>query len=155
MSSSRRYFEDFKPGMAFRSKDRVVVREDIRRFADLTGDHNSLHTDENFAKSMGFKNGVIAHGLLTLSLALGLWDSLGMTGDTVLAFAGINGVSFKAPVFPGDSVHLEAEVLSVRESKSRPATGLVTFRMKIAKSSGPVLEAEPVLIFRKREHLVG
>lgn len=150
-SAHPRYFEDFEAGERFTTKERKVERKDVLAFAELTWDHNSLHTDDSFAKSQGFQGGAIAHGLLTLSMALGLWDSLGMTGNTIVAFAGINKVSFRAPVFPGDVLHLESEVASTRGLKSRPDAGLVTLEMKMAKSGGEVvLEAEAVLILRKR-----
>ncbi|HVB11846.1 MAG TPA: MaoC/PaaZ C-terminal domain-containing protein [Nitrososphaerales archaeon] len=147
------HFEDFAVGASFSSGETMVTRDDIQRFADLTGDRNRLHLDDEFAKSNGF-DGVIDHGLLTLSIALGLWHSLDLTNGTILAFAGLSNVSFKAPVYPGDRLRLTAEVVAMRESKSKPKAGLVTLKMKVLDSPKGivVLEAEPIFLISKREY---
>lgn len=145
------YFEDFKIGSRFASKEREVTRADIEEFAHLTGDQNKLHVDPDFALKSGY-SGVIAHGLLTLSIALGLWHSLDLTNGTIIAFAGLNNVSFRAPVYPNDKLQLIAEVSGKRESRSRPQIGLLTLKMSlIDKEKGiPVLEAEPVLMLQRK-----
>ena len=145
------HFEDFAVGASFSSGETIVTTDDIRRFADLTGDRNRLHLDDEFAKNSGFE-GVIGHGMLTLSIALGLWHSLDLTNGTILAIAGLSNVSFKAPVYPGDRLRLNAEVVATRESKSRPNAGLVTLKMKVLDNAKGivVLEAEPLLLISKR-----
>lgn len=97
---------------------------------------------------------MIDHGLLTLSIALGLWHSLDLTNGTILAFAGLSSVSFKAPVYPSDRLSLNAEVVATRESKSRSNAGLVTLKMKVLNNPRGivVLEAEPALLISKREY---
>ncbi len=147
------YFEDFEVGQVFFSDETIITRDDIARFAGLTGDLNKLHIDNEFAQSKGFE-GIIAHGLLTLSIALGLWHSLELTNGTIVAFAGLNNVSFKAPVFPGRRLSLRSEVLAKRESKSNPNVGLVTLKMRVLDdtSATSVLEAEPVLLISKRQN---
>jgi acyl dehydratase len=145
-------FEELTVGISFTSGETEITNDDIRRFADLTGDANKLHVDPDYAKSVGFK-GVIAHGMFTLSIALGLWHSLNVANDTTLAFVGINNVSFKAPVYPGDRLKLYAEVIGARESKSKPNAGLITLKMKVlnSESESVVLEAEPVLLILKKQ----
>ncbi len=146
------YFEDFNVGNKFVSMPREVTEKDITDFAKLTGDFNRLHVQPEFGRELGY-GGIIAHGLLTLSIALGLWYSLDLTNETTVAFLGINGVSFKAPVRPSEHVTLEAEVVSLRESRSRPEVGLATIRMSVKREEGSliVLEAEPVLMLQRRK----
>lgn len=142
-------FEDFTVGSKFESIARVITQEDIARFAELTGDFNSLHLDREYAKTTLFK-GTIAHGLLTLGVALGLWYSLDLTTDSIVTFVGINNLSFAAPVYPGDSIHLLSQVILARESKSRIDSGLVTFKDNVINQNGKsVLEFERTFIIKK------
>jgi acyl dehydratase len=144
------FYEDFKDGQKFVSKEREITNDDIERFVELTGDFNKLHLDQEFAKSAGF-SGIVAHGVLTLSIAIGLWHSLDFTNGTVLVFAGLSNVSFKAPVYPGDRIHIEAQFLSKRELVSRPNAGLVRLKLAgINSRSEIVLEAELALIIKKK-----
>jgi acyl dehydratase len=143
------FYEDFAEGQKFVSQVREITSEDIQKFADLTGDFNKLHLDQEFAKSAGF-SGTISHGMLTLSFAIGLWHSLDLTNGTTLAFAGLNNVAFKAPVYPGDKIHIEAQFLSKRELRSRSDAGLVTLKLLGLYSEKIVLETELALIIKKR-----
>jgi len=144
------FYEDFIQGQKFSSGERIIESEDILKFADLTGDFNKLHLDQEFAKDAGF-NGTIAHGLLTLSIALGLWHSLDLTNGTTLAFAGMNNFSFKAPVYPGDRIHIDSQFLSKRELASRQNAGLVRISLVGLNSKNEnVLEAELALIIKKK-----
>ncbi len=144
------YYEDFQEGQKFVSGERTITSDDIQKFAALTGDFNKLHLDQEFAKSAGF-NGVVAHGLLTLSFALGLWHSLDLTNGTILAFAGLDHVSFKTPVYPGDRIHIACQFLSKRELASRANAGLVKLKLAAINSKKEiVLEAELALIVRKK-----
>ncbi len=146
------YFEDFQPWMTFSSGSHMIKREDIENFAKLTGDLNKLHMDPEYARFAGFERGIIAHGMLTLSVSLGLWHSLNLTNGTIVAFAGINNVSFKRPVYPGDRLQLKAQVVSTRESRSNPNVGLVTLKMTTlnAEDGSPVVEAEVVFVLRRK-----
>jgi oxepin-CoA hydrolase / 3-oxo-5,6-dehydrosuberyl-CoA semialdehyde dehydrogenase len=147
------YLEDFKEGATFVSETKEVKEENIQEFARLTGDYNRLHTDPDYAKSIGFERGIVAHGLLTLSLGLGLWHSMNLTNGTVLAFLGLEKVSFMAPVYPGDRLRLFTKVSSVRESKSRKDAGLVSLKMtmKSVDDDKSVLEASLILMMKRRE----
>jgi len=142
-------YEDFANGQKFVSQERIITKGDIQKFADLTGDFNKLHFEPEFAKSAGFADAV-AHGLLTLSFMLGLWHSLGLTNGTILAFAGLNNVIFKAPVYHGDRIHIEGEFLSKRDLASRPDAGLVRIKLTGLNQEKIVLETELALIIKKR-----
>lgn len=128
----------------------MLTQEDVAKFADLTGDFNRLHLDAEYARTTMFK-GTISHGLLVLGIALGLWYSLGITRESIVAFIGINNLSFKAPVYPGESISLESEVISKRESKSRPDSGIVTLKDRVLNQKGVVvLEFDRLLVLKKK-----
>jgi len=143
------YYEDFERGQRFTSESRTVSNEDVLNFAKLTGDFNKLHFDREVATSAGF-DGIVAHGLLTLSIGVGLWNSLGFTNETILAFAGMDKVLFKVPVYPGDQIRIACEVLDKRELASRKNAGLLRIRLNVMNSKESVLEADLLLIIRKK-----
>ncbi len=113
------YFEEFKVGEKIKTGNRTVSDQDIMSFANLTGDDNRIHTDEEFSKAGPFGKRV-AHGLLGLSIAMGLAWKTGILDGTVLAFREINEWKFIKPVFIGDKVHAD---LNVIETKALPRIG--------------------------------
>lgn len=113
------YFEEFSVGQKITSVARTVAESDILTFAGLTGDYNQIHTDAVFAKGTQF-GGRIAHGLLGLSLAVGLLMRTGVLEGTVLAFREIVEWKFIKPVFIGDTLHVEMEA---KELKPMPRIG--------------------------------
>src|SRR5947209_4995308 len=120
-------------------------------FAKLTGDLSKLHLDDEYAKRTIF-GARISHGLLTLGIGLGLWYSLDVNNDSILAFVGINKLRFKGPVYVGDRIRLISEVVSKRESKSRPEAGIVSFGDQILnQNGGVVLDYERVEMISKRD----
>lgn len=114
-----RYFEEFVVGETIVSEARTVTEHDILTFADLTGDNNRIHTDAEFSKAGPFGRQV-AHGLLGLSFMMGLAWRTGFLDGTVLAFREINEWKFIKPVFIGDVIHAELNVL---EAKALPRIG--------------------------------
>lgn len=113
------YFEEFFVGQRLITAARTVTESDVVTFAGLSGDFNQIHTDVEFSKNTPFKQRV-AHGLLCLSIASGLAMRTGVLEGTVLAFREINNWKFSSPVFMGDTVHVEMEIL---ETKSLPRLG--------------------------------
>ena len=145
------FFEEFIPGMKFESKPRRITQDHVKEFAKLTGDLNPLHLSNRYAKRSKFGRTVV-HGLLTLSIALGRWYSLGVTKDTVVALVSINNLSFRAPAFPGDSISLKTKVLSVRRSRSKVKVGLVTLGDQVINEYGSIiLEFERTLMLRRKD----
>ncbi len=142
------FYEDFEVGREFSSESHVVLDEEIRGFAELTGDLNRLHVDESYARGTVFK-GRIAHGLLVLSLALGLWFKSGITSDSMIALLGFEGMAFRSPVKPGDSIRLVSVVSSKRSSKSDPGAGIVEMRDQVLCGGKPAIEFTRVLLVRK------
>ncbi|HUI89446.1 MAG TPA: MaoC/PaaZ C-terminal domain-containing protein [Anaerolineales bacterium] len=113
------YFEEFSVGKKIVTGGRTVTSDDIMKFADLTGDVNRIHTDEEFSKAGPFGKR-IAHGLLGLSLASGLAWQTGILDGTVIAFREVNEWKFVKPIFIDDQVRAE---LSVAETKALPRIG--------------------------------
>jgi len=129
MSTQKSFFEDFKLGEKTVSPGRTVTETDIVMFAALSGDWSELHTNAEYMKNSVFGQR-IAHGLLTLSIATGLALRTGGRGTIdVLAFLGMDKVRFtNSPVFIGDTIHVELEVIEARTSQSRPDAGILKFK---------------------------
>jgi acyl dehydratase len=122
------YFEEFSVGEVFSSSGRTITESDIVNFAGLSGDYNQIHTDAQFSKDTPFGRRV-AHGLLVLSVATGLIDRTGMLDGTVIAFREINSWKFVKPVFIGDTVHVDVEVV---ETKAIPRVGGGAVEIKLS-----------------------
>jgi 3-hydroxybutyryl-CoA dehydratase len=106
--------EDLQPGMQA-TYSKTVTEADIVLFAAVSGDHNAVHTNEEFAASTRF-GGRIAHGFLTASvISAAVANRLPGPGAVYLA----QQMRFKAPVRPGDTVHATVKVLSVDTAKAR------------------------------------
>jgi len=114
-----RYFEEFRVGEQIATGPRTVTEQDIMTFAGLTGDNNRIHTDAEFSKAGPFGRR-IAHGLLGLSFTMGLAWRTGFLDGTVLAFREINEWKFIKPVFIGDVIRAE---LNIIEAKALPRIG--------------------------------
>ncbi len=128
-SERGKYFEEFETGQTFRSAGRTITEHDILTFAGLSGDYNQIHTDAEFSKTTPFGQRV-AHGVLGLAVATGLVMRTGILEGTVLAFREIDQWKFSKPVFIGDTIHVEVEVL---ETKVMPRLGggLITIEVNV------------------------
>jgi acyl dehydratase len=124
-----RYFEEFTVGERFSTASRTVTEADIMQFADLTGDHNEIHVNAEFAANTPYGQR-IAHGLLTLSCISGLVVQSGIMAQTIIAFREIIGWTFSKPVFIGDEVHAEVEITELK-AYPRLGAGAVTVRVVV------------------------
>jgi itaconyl-CoA hydratase len=116
-------WESFELGRMIRSDAVTVTETHVVNWASLTGDWVPLHVNAEYARQTPFGER-IAHGPLTLALALGLVVRTGVFGDSVAAWLGLDQVRLPLPVKFGDTVDVEAEVTE-RRLTSRPGTGLV------------------------------
>ena len=132
------YYEDYEIGQTMVTRGRTITESDIVQFAGLTGDYNPMHTDAEYMKDSIFGKR-IAHGMLTLSYAVGQAYQLGFMEGTILAFRGLE-MKFSLPVFIGDTLHIE---LTVREKKDalRMGGGLITLDVKIINQEGKSVQS--------------
>lgn len=118
------YFEEFEPGMVVRhAVSRTVTETDNLMFTALTMNPQPLHLDEEFAKASIYGQRIV-NSVFTLGLVAGMHVSDLMLGTT-LGNLGFKDVLFPKPVFIGDTIRVESQVLSARASESRPNAGIV------------------------------
>lgn len=127
-------YDDFQVGMRLRSQGLTVTEAHIIQFAGLTGDYNPLHVDEVFARDTIFE-GRVAHGLLTLSLAVGLFAPL--VAGTTIALLEVSA-RFLKPVRIGDTICVESEVVDKKPSEKYNG-GIITFRHEVKNQRGEVV----------------
>jgi acyl dehydratase len=123
------WFDDLVVGQTFEHAIRRTVTEtDNVLFTAMTHNPALLHLDEEYMKGTEF-GARIVNSAFTLGLMVGI-----SVGDTTLGTAianlGWDEVRFPTPLFHGDTVHVTTEVIELRESKSRPEAGIVTFLHK-------------------------
>ena len=119
------YFEELTVGRTFRhSVRRTVTEADNVFFSALTMNPAPLHLDEEYCREHTEYGTRVVNSAFTLGLVVGI-----SVGDTTLGTTagnlGWNDVRFPKPVFHGDTVHVESEVVEARESRSRPDKGIV------------------------------
>ncbi|MCU0511458.1 MAG: MaoC family dehydratase N-terminal domain-containing protein [Anaerolineae bacterium] len=131
------YFEDCAVGDVHITAGRTITEADIVNFGGIIGDYNPIHFDAEYVKGTFFGQR-IAHGMLTLSFATGLVNQLGANMKTILAFKGLE-FEFRAPVFIGDTIHVEMTTTETRRSGKLPG-GWVTQQVQIIKQDGTVVQ---------------
>ncbi|TKR53586.1 MaoC family dehydratase [Allopusillimonas ginsengisoli] len=121
------YFEEFSVGMSFKHDlTRTVTEMDNMMFSMMTMNPQPLHIDTHYAAKSEFGQPLV-NSLFTLGLMIGISVS-DTTLRTTIANLGMKEVGFPKPVFQGDTLRVETEVISVRSSVSRPNAGIVGFR---------------------------
>ena len=145
-----KYYEDLEVGQQFKhTLGRTVTEMDNVLFSSLTMNTQPLHVNEDFAARTEFGHRIV-NGIFILGLVVGL-SVPELTEGTIVATVGYDHVVSPAPVFHGDTIYAETEVLEKRESKSRPEAGIVRLKHRGLKSDGTiVIELERTAIFLKR-----
>jgi acyl dehydratase len=123
------YFEEFEAGQRVVTAGRTVTEADVVAFAGISGDFNQIHTDSQLASGTPFGQR-IAHGLLVTAIASGLTVQTGIIEGTVIAFREITDWKFVKPVFFGDTVHVEAEVIETKPFR-RLGGGMVAIELNV------------------------
>ena len=123
------YFEEFQIDQRIITAGRTVTESDVVAFAGLSGDFNQIHTDAQFSNNSPFGRRV-AHGLLGLSISSGLIAQTGVLEGTVLAFREIENWKFVKPVFIGDTIHVELEIVKTKTIR-RIGGGAVVINLKV------------------------
>jgi acyl dehydratase len=124
--SQGRYFEDFVIGDVYEHRPgRTITETDNTWFTLLTMNQHPMHFDKEFAKHSEFGKCLVVSPL-TLALLVGM--SVQDTSGKAIANLGWSDIKMPAPLFVGDTLYGESEVMAKRESKSRPTQGIVTIR---------------------------
>ena len=146
-----KYFEDLHVNQVIKhSNGRTVTEMDNVLFSALTMNTQPLHLNEDFASRTEFGHRIV-NGLFTLALATGLTVA-DLTEGTIVANLGYENVRHPHPMFHGDTLYVETEVLDKRESRSRPNAGIVRFHHTGRNQHGvTVLEFERTTLILKRE----
>ena len=120
------YFEEFKVGMVFdHPMHRTITEADNVLFTTMTHNPSALHLDAEYMKKSQYGRPLV-NSCLTLSMMVGI--SIGDTTlGTTIANLGWDNVRFPKPLFHGDTIRIQTEVIAVRESRSKPDRGIVTF----------------------------
>src|SRR5574337_1137212 len=114
------YFEDFTAGQVFRHRlTRTVTQMDNMLFSNMTLNPQPLHIDAHFCATETEWGRPLMNSLFTLGLMIGISVNDTTVGTTI-ANLGMTDVAFPAPLFEGDTVRAETEVIATRASKSRP-----------------------------------
>ena len=132
------YFEEFSVGQVFDHPIRRTITEtDNVLFTTMTHNPASLHLDAEYMKQTEFGRPLV-NSCLTLGLMVGISVNETTHGTTV-ANLGWDEVRFPKPLFHGDTIRVETEVLEVRESKSRPDNGIVVFIHRAFNQDGELV----------------
>jgi acyl dehydratase len=130
------YYEDFNVGDIFEHRPgRTITEADNIQFSLLTMNQHPMHCDADFAAKSEFGKPLV-NSALTLAIVVGM--TVQEISGQAVANLGWKDISLTAPVFPGDTIYAESEVLEKRESKSRPGQGIVTVRTTGTKQDGTV-----------------
>jgi acyl dehydratase len=146
-----RYLEEFEVGATYEHwPAKTVTEADDHLFCLLTMNHHPLHINDVYAaESQQGRNVVV--GPLVYSLALGM--SVGDVSGKAIANLATEELSHPAPVFHGDTLFCESEVLDVRPSKSKPDRGVVRVHTRVHKQDGTLVAEfkRAVLVPRMQE----
>ena len=145
-----KYYEELRVGDRFRhSLGRTVTEMDNVLFCALTMNDQPLHINADYAAQTQFGQRLV-NGIFVLGLVVGL-SVHDLTEGTIVANVGFDRVVQPNPVFHGDTIYAESQVVAMRDSKSRPDCGVVTIRHTGRKQDGMVvLELERTALFLRR-----
>jgi len=148
-----RYLEDFKVGDVYEHRPgRTITEADNTWFTLLTMNQHPIHFDHENAKKGEFGKPLV-NSCLTVSIVAGM--SVSDVSQKNIANLGWDKIVMPAPVFHGDTLYAESEVLGVRESKSRPTQGIVIVKTLAKNQNGvEVISFERTMLVPKRGHAV-
>ena len=133
------YFEEFTVGQVFKHAiTRTLTETDNVLFTALTHNPARLHLDEEYCRTETEFGQRIVNSAFTLALMVGITVHETTLGTTV-ANLGMDDVRFPRPLFHGDTIRVESEVLEKRESKSRPHNGIIIFEHRAFKQTGDLI----------------
>jgi acyl dehydratase len=140
------HLEEFEIGRTMATRARTIGEGDISQFAGLVGDHNPLHVDEEFCRNTPY-GGRIAHGPLTMSVAIGLMSQLNLIDGTAIGLLNV-AWDFMGPVKIGDTVHARVTPLEKRAA-NRPGRGVVKLGFEVVNQRAEVVQAGSITLLMK------
>ena len=145
-----KYYDELEIGARFKhALGRTVTEMDNVLFSALTMNTQPLHLNADFAAQTEFKRPIV-NGIFTLGLVVGM-SVADLTEGTIVANLSYEKVSYPNPVFHGDTLYVESEVLEKRASRSRPDCGIVRLRHVGRNQHGKVVvEVERMVLFKKK-----
>jgi acyl dehydratase len=140
------FFEEFELDKPLTTRARTVGEGDITLFAGLVGDYNPLHVDEEYCAATPF-GGRIAHGPLTMSMAIGLMSQLNLIDGTAMALLNLNW-DFQGPVRIGDTVHARVTPIAKKPTQ-KPGRGTLTLRFEVLNQRDETVQTGTITILIK------
>ena len=149
--SAGRYYEDFEIGHVYEHRPgRTLSEADNTWFSLLTMNQHPLHIDAVYGAATDFGRPLV-NSALTLAIVTGM--SVSDVSQKTVANLGWDKVRLTAPVFAGDTIYAESEVIAKRESKSRPHHGIVTVRTVGKNQTGDVVcSFDRTILVQRRGH---
>ena len=142
------WFDDLKLGMRFKTGEATVSRDDIKRFA-AEFDPQPFHLDETAAEETVFK-GLAASGWHVAAIAMRLAVEARPFGPHPILGAGVDDLRWTKPVRPGDTLHLEGELVELVPSRTKPQ-GIVRIKWTTFNQHGEaVYTFNPIVIVPRR-----
>jgi itaconyl-CoA hydratase len=148
-----RYYEDFNIGDVYEHRPgRTITETDNTWFTLLTMNQHPVHFDAAYAAKSEFGR-LLVNSCLTLSIVAGM--SVSDVSQKAIGNLGWNDIRLVAPVFVGDTIYAESEVIAKRQSAKRPTQGVVTVRTTGRKADGTIfMTYERIVLVPKRGHAV-
>lgn len=131
-------YSDFEAGQIFRSPGRTLTEADHTIFMMLSGDWHPIHADEEFSKSSAFGRRVM-HGGFGVALTLGMQTRALEYADPVIGVIQLADWRFKSPLFIGDTVHVEVEIVDKRIT-SKGNRAIVGRKLRLVKQDQVVVQ---------------
>jgi itaconyl-CoA hydratase len=149
--STGRCFEDFEVGMVIpHAVGRTINTADNTWFTLLTNNSNQIHFNRHYAEQTEFGQPLI-NSTFTLAVLVGL--TVADISQNAINL-GWQSITIPAPLFEGDTLYAQTEILSIRESKSRPHMGIVVIKTTGFKQDGTVvMECERTILVYKKGHI--
>ena len=121
------WYEEFQPGVIYQHRPgRTITEADNVLFTTLTMNTQALHLDAAFSDALPPFHARLVNSMFTLSTLVGL-SVAQLTQGTIVGNLGFSDIAFPRPLFHGDTLYAESEIIEKRESKSRPGKGIITF----------------------------
>lgn len=132
-----KYFDDLEVGMVIRhDTGRTLTEMDNVLFSSLTMNTQPLHINEDFASKTQF-GARIVNGIFTLGVVVGITVP-DLTAGTIIANLGYENIRHPHPLYHGDTIYVETEVVAKRESQSKPDCGIITLKHTGKNQNGDV-----------------